>query len=229
MRYIEDIDVETRDSVVITGTGVVDPSTGLPSPSGPVLSQRFATVTWSYIEAQPVGSLTGFEVVLFLGSDPTNTAVYVVQPILCKPQDRSVQILLNMRSQQTISAAVRATYSDDGLSSWTLCPAGAVLIPTVQQYSTNGSQKFADGTIMQWLRSDVITGQSEATLTFPIPFPHACHSIQLTTENSDGDLANDAIFQLRSFDAAGCKVFRQSPNATSDPKSNKCHAVAWGF
>lgn len=229
MRYAEDVDLGTRDSVILTGTGAVDPATGLPAPSGPVLTQRFANVNWNYVEPQPQGSLTGFEVVMFLGDDPTNTAVYVVQPILCKPQDRSVQVLLNMRSQQTIKAAVRATYSDDGISAWTICSVGAVLIPAIQEYSTNGSQKFADGTIMQWMRTDAIAGQEPVTVSFPIPFPHRCHSVQLTTENMDGDAANDAWFQLRTFTAQGCTIFRQSSNSVSDGKSNKAHIVAWGF
>lgn len=230
MRIIQDGDISTTGEVIITGTGSPDPITGLPTPTGPVLSKRFATVSWTHTEPQPAGALQGFEVILYLGDDPNNTSAYVITPALCKTTDRSFQTLLELRSQQTIKAAVRALYPDGYSSAWTAAPVGATFIPTTQAYGTNGSQKFPDGTIMQWMRSAIITGQQEARVDFPVPFPHACFCVQITTENIDHDSRNDAIFQLVGQpDAKGCTVFRQSPNAESDPKSNRAHVTAWGY
>jgi hypothetical protein len=44
--------------------------------------------------------------------------------------------------------------------------------------STNGYQKFPNGIIMQWGQASVPGGSNN--VSFPIPFPHTCLSVQLT-------------------------------------------------
>lgn len=230
MRLMTDEDATTEGRPVITGdTGPIDPGTGLPTPVGPILTRRTATINWTHQEPQPAGSLQGFEVAVFVGDDPNNSASYVVEPVILGPTDRSLQVLLELRSQQSVKAAVRALYPDGYKSPWTPAPAAAVFTPETQAYGTSGSLKFPDGTIMQWKVTDLIAGQDPVVVPFPIPFPTRCYMAQVTTENIDGNRNNDAWFQIRGYDRAGVTVFRQSSNSGADGMVNKAHILAFGY
>lgn len=230
MRLMAQEDATTEGSPTITGsTSTPDPVTGAPVPSGPILTKRLATITWQHQEPQPAGSLQGFEVVIYAGDDPNNSAAYIVAPVTLGATERSLQVLLELRSQQTIKAAVRALYPDGYKSAWASASAGAVFVPATQAYGTSGSLKLADGTIMQWTVSGLIAGQDPVVIPFPIPFPNRCHMVNVTTENVDGNRNNDAWFQIRGYDQTGVTVFRQASNSAADGMVNKAHIMAFGY
>ena len=219
MRFLEDVDQGTSGTAMPSGGTV----------TGPVLSRRYATISWLHTEPEPAGALKAFEICLFTGTDAADTSSWIRPSETLGPAERSLQVVLELRTQITVMAGVRALYTDGNASAWVVSPAGGSFVPDTQTYGEQGSVKFPDGTIMQWIKSPPITGQAETTVNWPTPFPHGCYCVQVTTENSDGDQANDAWFQLRAKNASGCTIFRQSSNTTSDGKTNIAHLTAFGY
>lgn len=69
--------------------------------------------------------------------------------------------------------------------------------------ATNGYQKFASGVIIQWGRVSVLNG-NPGNVTFPIAFPTACQSVQLTVEDS-GTSPYTAWLNSRSASGFTCR------------------------
>lgn len=76
---------------------------------GTLYGRKTITVNWSFPANAPAP--TSFTVVIFTGTDPTNTANYLINPVEVLPTDRSYQVSIFPRTTLSINAAVRANYA----------------------------------------------------------------------------------------------------------------------
>jgi hypothetical protein len=76
--------------------------------------------------------------------------------------------------------------------------------------SASGYQIFPSGIIMQWVKGPLAGAEttSYSNVTFPIAFPTACLSVQVSTQGND-TLNADQIFQVSSFTTTTVKLFPQ--------------------
>lgn len=87
------------------GTGVDDGS-GNPK----LLVRKWITIIWDF-PAQYNSEIQGFEVVAFIGSDPTDAASWVFQPKAASPTDRQLIVAVSPNANLTnLNASARAIY-----------------------------------------------------------------------------------------------------------------------
>ena len=72
------------------------------------VKNKWLKVTWDF----PTGTLcSGFEVAIFLGTDPTNTDNYIVPIQQALPTDRKLVVVINPNVNLTgVNAVVRTIY-----------------------------------------------------------------------------------------------------------------------
>ena len=73
--------------------------------------------------------------------------------------------------------------------------------------TTNGYQKLPSGLIMQWCVGPTSSSESNQTINFPITFPTATLSVQVSTQAVTGA---DRMGQLVSFTTSSATVFYNS-------------------
>jgi hypothetical protein len=84
-------------------------STGGTGGGPAILKRQYIAVTWAW--PSNVANPSGFEVVIYIGTDPTATDTYVVPPQKCLGTDRHLQVTVSPSTNLTdINAAVRALY-----------------------------------------------------------------------------------------------------------------------
>lgn len=122
----------------IDGTGGTG---GIPT----VRAKNWATVPWSYLANAPNPAY--FEVILYIGSDPTATANYLLGPIKCLATDRSLITSFTPRATaDTVNAAVRAVFPGGNCSSWATTTVTASSTPSTTDVATNAALVSATGT-----------------------------------------------------------------------------------
>ncbi|MBB6730065.1 pyocin knob domain-containing protein [Cohnella zeiphila] len=85
-------------------------------------------------------------------------------------------------------------------------------------FGTNGYQKLASGMIMQWGSVTAYQNSAPTDVSFPIPFPTACLSVQASVEsNSPKPLG------VGNYSTTGCRVFQ------SDTVARPVHWFAIGY
>ncbi len=100
-------------------------------PTNPALTpMQYATVAWSAVSIYPASLLTGYEVVLYTGSDPNDQSKYVVPKVTASATTVNAAVALppDYNGAQTITAAVRAMYGTDP-SAWRTSSGTVVLSP----------------------------------------------------------------------------------------------------
>jgi len=76
--------------------------------------------------------------------------------------------------------------------------------------AASGYQMLPSGIIMQWVKGPIAGAETTSypNVTFPIAFPTACLSVQVSTQGND-TLNADQIFQVSSFTTTTVKLFPQ--------------------
>ena len=74
------------------------------------VQKRWLDINWAFPATAPAP--LSFTVVAFTGTDPTNTASYLFQPMTMLPTDRRLVVAISPNvSVANINAAVRANYA----------------------------------------------------------------------------------------------------------------------
>jgi len=198
------------------------------------MTKRWIDVNWSYTEPQPAGACTGFEVAVFANT-AGGTNIDAVDAILAAPieyipdpTERRYIMLFELRTEIQLRAAVRACYGDFR-SAWANATATATFTPNPELRQTdNGTLKMPDGTIMQWFRSNQLTGQQDHTIAWPTPFPNELYCMALTTEEVSGNAGNDSWLVLRAKSRTQITVYKQSVRNESNNMPLRAYIVGWG-
>lgn len=213
-------------------------SGGTPPPGGStnLSTYRYADVHWAFTEPQPTGRLTGFEVGIFVGSDTDTPDTGILAMDIIKVDDITLRRWIDkvvLRTTTQLRASVRAVFGELGVSPWAVASLTSNFVPDQSPIGgtagTGGYRKLTDGTILQYFKTTDITQQAITTISWPIQFPNACLMVQITPEDATGDVANDAWFQIRTYDVNGLSFLRQSANEPADSKFNKAHIFAIGY
>ncbi|MBP2644141.1 MAG: hypothetical protein H6Q67_2028 [Firmicutes bacterium] len=98
----------------------------------------------------------------------------------------------------------------DGSADITL-PANSTF-DSAHSFTSNGYQKLNNGLIFQWCRgSNTTTNQESQTVTFPISFPSACLSIQVSDYICTGSDSHDNMWwQIIDFCTSYATVVLQA-------------------
>lgn len=91
--------------------------------------------------------------------------------------------------------------------------------------SENGYQKLPNGLIFQWGRTPLVADESSADITFPVAFPTAVVSIQLTEDNNTTRNAHATHCVARQGTTTGFNFWINSTLATS----TRCYWFAIGY
>ncbi|MDR1841590.1 MAG: hypothetical protein LBQ86_06660 [Holophagales bacterium] len=194
------------------------------------MTKRWIDINWTYTEPAPEGACTGFEVAVFAGTDINDANAILAVPIeyIDDPAERRHLLLLELRTQIQLRAAVRACYSAFR-SSWTNADATATFTPDYEQRQTDqGTLTLPDGTIMQWFRSGQLTGQQDHVIPWPKPFPTECYCVSVTTEEVSANAGNDSWIVLRSKTKTSVTVYKQSARNESNNMPLRANIVGWG-
>ena len=105
----------TVGSVTATATVTVG---GIPS-----AVTRYLDVNWTYTEPIPVGSCMGFELVVYLGSNPDDSGSWIKPIIPLLATDRRWVGAFSLVPPKTLNCAIRSVYSA-GKSTWSVVAAG---------------------------------------------------------------------------------------------------------
>lgn len=107
----------TTTYTLTDGTRSTTATVTVGQPSSSVL--RYPKVQWVFTEPYPLGSVVGFDVLFFIGTDPTDTTSWVMLPIRCEAADRELIYPVRMVPPVQLSVAVRAVYEyADRKSDW---------------------------------------------------------------------------------------------------------------
>lgn len=99
---------------------------------------------------------------------------------------------------------------------------------TTASKATNGWQKLPSGLIMQWGRTGNMGTDTEATVTFPIPFPNSAFIASATVDCSGESInADDTYAQVRNVGTGGMVVRRNFAGGSAG--SGFCFWFAIGF
>lgn len=99
---------------------------------------------------------------------------------------------------------------------------------TTASKATNGWQKLPSGLIMQWGRTGNMGTDTEATVTFQIPFPHSVFIASATVDCSGESInADDTYAQVRDVKTSGMVVRRNFAGGSAG--SGFCFWFAIGF
>jgi hypothetical protein len=79
-----------------------------------------------------------------------------------------------------------------------------------QSLSSNGYQKLPGGLILQWCVGSVMSAETTQTINFPISFPTAALSVQVTTFSPAG---GDRVVQVDSFSTTSVVVLNNYVNS----------------
>ena len=229
MRYIT-ADDETGGTG--GGAGGVAPPVGTPPTTGTtnLSTTLWYDVRWTYTEPAPTGSLTGFELAIFSGTDPDNGAlacdiIPVTDPTLRRWVER-----LTLRAKVDLKVAVRAVYGTLGKSSWSPASAAVTFTPTNVVNGATGApsyRKLPDGTIMQFAVLGPHTTEENFDVIWALPFPNVCCTCVVSTENVNDTSYADAFYQVVSYNRTGARVFRQKTTTSNDP--TRAHILAIGY
>lgn len=219
IRYATDDDSGTSGGTSTSGN--VGGTGGAPPPIGTVrvFSKRFLDANWIYNEPQPTGFTKGFEVVAFIGGvDPDDPAAILCAPIefMADPTARRWVRLLELRSQVDMKVAIRTVFTDTKKSAWIVSAAATFTVDVAVVSDDSGYRKLADGTIIQWVKGPIITGQNNTDVLWPIPFPNQCFWAGISTQPIDSIPGNDAWFQIIAKDVNKAVILRNATSATAD-------------
>lgn len=203
---------------------------GDPPPSGSTnaMTKRWVDVNWRFTEPEPEGYCTGFEVAVFAGSDIDNGQLAEPITLICDPAARRHIGILELRTQINLRAAVRACYGDLR-SAWTNASTHSQFIPDIQYYGDNGWLEIGNGTIMQWMKTPLMTDQAGYDFTWPILFPNVCYSVSATPQIENDQPENDNWLQLISFNRAGLRIYKQASSNASADRPIRAFIVGFGY
>ena len=228
---LEDIEAAAaQDAQAITDNpgGAISGAPLPPAGTANVKTGRWADVQWDFTEPEPAGVCTGFEVAIYRGANIDSGQVAVPVMIINDPEARRHIELINLRSQVDLRAAVRACYGEFR-SEWADAQMASTFIPNTQAQSSNsGIITLPDGTIMQWLTSNPITGQQDVIISWPQPFPDDCYCAMVTPLMDTADTGNDNWLQLRSKTKTNVTVYKQTASYISVGNPLRAHIVGWG-
>jgi hypothetical protein len=194
-----------------------------------VMTKRYVDIKWEFEEAEPKGSCIGFEVAIFVGDNIDDGTL--VRPIefIDDPTARRYLCILELKNQVVLKAAVRACYGYIK-SKWVPSIAGSAFTPNTQTYSTNGTLKLSDGTIMQWFTSGNLVSQNVYTLLWPTPFPNGCYCATVTPVTQSANFSgNDNWLQIVSKSATEIQLYKQSATNSANNMAIQAHVIGFGY
>lgn len=98
------------DKIMDPGDNGNGGGTGTGGGGGTLFGRKTLTVNWSFPSNAPNPS--AFEVVVFTGTDPTDTTKYLINPVQTTGADRSYECSIFPKTTlSNVNAAVRAIYA----------------------------------------------------------------------------------------------------------------------
>ncbi|MCL1908972.1 MAG: hypothetical protein FWG12_06350 [Holophagaceae bacterium] len=221
---------EDRDPAGMSRPGGNAGGGGAAPPAGSTnaMTMRWVDVNWQYAEPEPIGSCTGFEVAVYAGANIASGQLAEPIEYIDDPTARRHIGILELRTQISLRAAVRACYGELR-SAWTDAASASNFVPDVQQYSDSGWMEMGNGAIMQWIKTTEMNRQQGYTFSWPRHFPNACYSVSVTPQTDSEHDDNDNWLQLVSFNTTSVRIFKQSSRAGSDNMSMKGFVVGFGY
>ncbi|WP_213528800.1 gp53-like domain-containing protein [Paenibacillus cisolokensis] len=135
----------------------------------------------SDLNALPINSGTGF----YMAAPSTlnkPSGVTDASVIHIARDSRPSQLLMDHVTRRIYYRGYTASGWNEWVEFWTTGNSGA-------SFAASGYQRLASGLIIQWGSVSVPQGET-VTVTYPIAFPGACRSVQLTTMSSTAATAN---------------------------------------
>ncbi len=114
----------------------------------------------------------------------------------------------------TVTAASAAEAAAGTRADVALTPAALAGIP--KSFAASGYFKFAGGFILQWVRggNDAAGTETTSSLTYPIAFPNACLSAQVTTAITSSSITADVNYQLVGDAGIGSATVQRQKSAS---------------
>lgn len=119
-------------------------------------------------------------------------------------------VLQNPLSQLQIASTAEAQGQTDNTKALTPLRLSEALKGGNQSLAVNGYQRLPGGLIIQWgAYTNTISGQAGLTINFPISFPTACISVQVSDRNVTQNANYDLFMQMVSFTTTSFTTFSQ--------------------
>ncbi|RKH93605.1 Hint domain-containing protein [Corallococcus sp. AB038B] len=142
---------------------------GVRSPQ--LIKSRYLDIRWTHDEVLPAHLLSGFQVVVYEGSDPNNTDSYLLEPRKFGPSERRWVAPLKLTLQTEVQCAVQALYTNGSQSSWRVLGGGVVADPDTVTMAVADLSNVPTGSVYaRHMSASSVT--SAAVATAAISFTH---------------------------------------------------------